>query len=68
MKMGKLIRILAITEDVSMNELANRLGISRQALYQRLEGRMYLDTAMDCLKALGYDLYYGKDGEVKKIK
>lgn len=68
MKIGKVIKILALTEDVSMNELAGRLGITRQALYQRLEGKMYFDSAKECFKALGYDLYYGKDGEVKKIK
>ena len=68
MKIGKLIKILALTEDVSMTELAGRLNITRQALYQRLEGKMMFDTAKECFNALGYDLYYGKDNEVKKIK
>lgn len=68
MEIGKLIKILAITEDVSLPELADRLGISRQALHQRLKGNMSYRSVKECLGALGYEIYYGKDGEVKKIK
>ena len=67
MEAGKLIKILCITEGVSITELANRLGISRQALYKRLEGEIRYSSFVECLEALGYELYYGKDGKVKKI-
>ena len=67
MDAGKLIKILCITEGVSITELASRLGISRQALYKRLEGEIRFSSFTECLEALGYELYYGKDGKVKKI-
>lgn len=67
MEIGKLIKILAVTEDIPLTELAEKVGISRQAMYKRLESGMKFESAREILKALGYDLYYGKDGSVKKI-
>lgn len=68
MEAGKLIKILCITEEVSMTELAQRLNISRQALYKRLEGGMRYENFVECMEALGYTLYYGKEGKVKKLE
>lgn len=62
------IREIAMREGVSMTELAARIGISRQALYGRLRGRVSYETVRECLGALGYSLYYGKDGKVKKVE
>ena len=67
MDVGKLIKIICITEGVSITELAQRLGISRQALYKRLEGDIRFSNFVECIEALGYELYYGKDGKVKKM-
>ena len=61
MKIGKLIKVLALQEDMTMTEMAEKLGISRQGLYKRLNGTMRVDSLQECLKILGYDLYYGKD-------
>ena len=67
MKNGRIIKILAVTEGITMTELAKRLGISRQGLYKRLEGDMMLSSFKECLEAMGYGLYYGKDGEYRKV-
>lgn len=67
MSAGRVIRVIAVTEGIKMTEIAEGLGISRQALYHRLEGNMSYESFRECLKVMGYELYYGKDGEVKKI-
>ena len=64
---GKTIRAIAVNEGVTLTELASRLGISRQALYKRLNGDMKTSSFESCVRAMGYDLYYGKDGKVRKI-
>lgn len=64
---GKLIKQIAVSEGVSLTELSSRIGISRQALYKRLNGRMTADSFASCLNAMGYELYYGKDGKVRKV-
>lgn len=67
-KQGILIRSIAMNEGVTLTELSERLGISRQALYKRLDGGMTFENFSQTLKALGYELYYGKDGKVRKIE
>lgn len=67
MKIGKLIRILAMTEDVSVNELAKRCGITRQGMYKRLDHGIEFEDVQEIFEILGYDLYYGKDGDIRKI-
>ena len=67
MDRGRLIKSLAVAEGITMTELANRLNISRQALYKRLNGKMLLETYEECLNTLGYELYYGKDGDIRKL-
>lgn len=68
MDTGRLIRVLCVTEGITMTELANRLGITRQALYKRLDGKMLLESFEECINALGYDLYYGKGDDIRKIR
>lgn len=63
---ARLIRTIAVSEGITLTELAKRIGISRQALYKRLTGGMRVSTFESCLRAMGYELYYGKDGKVKK--
>ena len=67
MTIGKLIKVLAVTEDVSITELAKRTGVSRQGFYKRLENGIDFDVVQEIFKILGYDLYYGKDGDIRKI-
>ena len=64
---GKLIKAIAANDGISLTELSGRIGISRQALYKRLKGRMTAESFGECLNAMGYELYYGKDGKVRKI-
>lgn len=64
---GKTIRAIAVNEGVTLTELASRIGISRQALYKRLNGDMKTSSFESCVRAMGYDIYYGKDGKVRKI-
>lgn len=68
MEIGKVIKVLALTEDISLTEIAKRLGISRQALHQRLKGNPSFKSVQETLGVMGYELYYGKDGEIRKIK
>lgn len=65
---GRLIKGIAKADGISLTELSERIGISRQALYKRLDGGMKVESFVECLRALGYDLYYGKDGKVRKIE
>ena len=65
---GKIIKALCIQEGVSLTLLAEKIGISRQALYKRLEGGITLSHFEEILSALGYSLYYGKDGNLRKLK
>ena len=67
MTIGKLIRVLAMTEDVTITELAKRTGISRQGLYKRLDNGIEFEAVQEIFGILGYELYYGKDGEIHKI-
>ena len=67
-KQGQMIKAICASEGITITELAERLGISRQALYKRLEGGMRYESFYECIRALGYDLYYGKDGKVRKIE
>ncbi len=64
---GKQIKSIAANDGMTLTELSSRLGISRQALYKRLNGDMRSSSFIECLKAMGYELYYGKDGRVKKL-
>ena len=65
---GRMVKMLAVKEGMSMTKLAEGMGISRQALYGRLSSDMKYSGFKECLEALGYDLYYGKDGKVRKIE
>ena len=65
---GRLIKGIAKADGISLTELSERIGISRQALYKRLDGGMKVESFVECLRALGYELYYGKDGKVRKIE
>lgn len=66
--MGRIVKAIAARDGVSITELAERIGISRQALYKRLDGDMRARSFVECMEALGYSLYYGKDGKVRKIE
>lgn len=67
-KQGQMIKAICASEGITITELAERIGISRQALYKRLEGGMRYESFHECIRALGYDLYYGKEGKVRKIE
>lgn len=53
---SELIRELLKAERVSVGELAERLKISRQAMYKRLEGNMSSASFLECIEALGYEV------------
>jgi len=67
MTIGKLIRVLAVAEDMTVTELAKRIGISRQGLYKRLDHGIEFEAVQEIFNILGYELYYGKDGDIRKI-
>ena len=59
---SEIIREIAKREKITMSELSARLGISRQALYKRLEGDMRSSHFIEIIEAMGYRLFYGKAG------
>lgn len=65
---GRMIKGIAKADGISLTELSEKIGISRQALYKRLDGGMKVESFIECLRALGYEVYYGKDGKVRKIE
>lgn len=65
---GRMIKGIAKADGTSLTELSERIGISRQALYKRLDGGMKVESFVECLRALGYEVYYGRDGKVRKIE
>lgn len=54
-------------EGWTVTKVAEGLGISRQALYKRLNGNMSAESLIEIFNVMGYDLYYGKDGKVKRF-
>ena len=66
-QMGRALEARAIilgiakAEKISMSELAERLGISRQALYKRLEGDMRSSSFIEIIEAMGYRVMCGKE-------
>ena len=65
---GKLIKKIAAEEGIMMSELSERLNISRQALYKRLDGDLRTSSFLEIMEAMGFTLYYGKNGEAKKLQ
>lgn len=66
-KYGEIIKTVCIAEGTSLTKLAKEIGISRQAMYKRLSGDMSARKFEEMLGALGYSVYYGKEGRVKKV-
>ena len=53
---GEIVRGIAKKEGVSLTELAERLGVSRQALYKRLGGDMRFSSFVECMESIGYEV------------
>ena len=68
MQSGEIVKRIVREEGITISELSRRLGISRQAMYKRLGGDMRSESLIECIEALGYGLYYGKDGRVKRLR
>ena len=51
---SEIIREIAKREKITMSDLSARLGISRQALYKRLEGDMRSSNFIECIEAMDY--------------
>ena len=58
MRSGDEIKKILKEERMSIGELAERIGISRQAMYKRLEGNMSSASFFECLKAMNYEIEY----------
>lgn len=42
--------------EVGISEVAEKVGISRQAMYKRLEGNMSLRSLCEVCEAIGYEV------------
>ncbi len=65
---GKMIKEIAAEEGITMKDLAERLNITRQALYKRLDGDLRTSSFLGIMEAMGFAIYYGKDGKAKKLQ
>lgn len=62
-----LIREILARDGIKVSEVAERVGISRQAMCKRIQGDMKVSSFLGIMRAMGYEVYYGKDGKVKRI-
>ena len=68
MNTKKTIKVLAAKQGVTMTDLAQRVGITRQALYHRLDHQIKFESFNELLEAMGIELGYAKDGHFVKLK
>lgn len=66
MDAGTRIRAILKEDKMTMTDLAERMGVSRQALYKRCERDMTFSHFVEAMEAMGYKLYYTKDGKTLK--
>lgn len=66
-RVGLFVKSVMVREGMRVGEMSRELGISRQALYKRLNGRMKYETFSEMMKVMGYEVYYGKEGKVRKV-
>lgn len=67
MEVGRTIRVIMAKKKISMTKLAGEIKISRQALYERLDGDMTVSSLVEILDKLGVELGYIEDGKVRKF-
>lgn len=63
----KIIKTMAKNRGITMTELAARTGVSRRALYHRLDHQMKVETFNDLVMAMGGTLRVEFDGRAKKL-
>ena len=56
MDINKEMKILLIKEGTSITRLSEVIGVSRQALYSRINGDLKVSSLESILEALGYEL------------
>ena len=66
MDMKKLTEHLLVDAGMNKTELAQKMGISRQALCNNLNRDMRISTFFKMVDEMGYKLYYTKDGKTMK--
>lgn len=63
-----IIKTMAKNQGVSLTELAGKIGITRQALYCRLDRQMKFDSFNELVEAMGGTLYVAfPGGNAKKL-
>lgn len=50
------LRLIMKESGVTMSEVAERIGISRQAMYKRMSGNMSLESFCEIADVLGYEV------------
>ena len=58
-------------KDITVNQLSEMLGVSRQALSKQIQGKMLVETAEKIAEALGvemWELFASKSDIIKKDK
>lgn len=49
-------QIRGIVREIGIGEVSEKIGISRQAMYKRLEGNMSIRSLCEICEALGYEI------------
>lgn len=63
----EVVKRLAKEEGLTLNDVAKRLGIGRQALYYRLRRDMKVSTLEEILSVVGAELSYTKGGRSERL-
>ena len=61
-----IIRTMAKNQGISLTELADKTGITRQALYCRLDRQMRFESFNELVEAMGGTLYVAFPGSNAK--
>lgn len=66
MDAGTRIKAVLKEDKKTMTWLADQMGINRSSLYRRCERDMTFSHFVEAMEAMGYKLYYTKDGKTLK--
>lgn len=67
MRVGERVKEIIREDGLTMTAVAGRLGISRQALYKRLDGNMGVEQFFRLMEELGHEVRYVRDGVAKRF-
>ena len=68
MNTKRIVKTMAKNQGITMTDLADKVGLTRQALYQRLDRQMRFESFNELVEAMGGTLYVAFPGtNAKKL-